>query len=373
MLTKSRENWHKHLFKSKKEVSFASNSLTVMVQGPGLTIIVTEPAVAGRNALNPHPVYINWKQEHSRSADANPRTEVQQRVDHIKAKAIQNSPNGERQDYLRDLKNVHPPHSSSASESVSNPHINHSTLSIQPNMSRQPADFRPSTDYSPSHGAGAFHQPFGQDSANYGPTTPYGGAAYAHQSTQQTSPGHHQAYCPQPIDHLVFENLKYEQMKMMRAKDQAIYQFASAIDLAIKNMEDSLQSNNSDIKKIMDVAKIMLEKDDLARSQGNDESSYCGGSKSFDSGSSHQRDTQVLAPAQKRKVTGKHMLRYDTNYDLPNELTTIAENLSQTHMGTEHNIIMRLKSAKQTLGFAFENIGEQDVLPQGWIQHFSPK
>ena len=373
MLTNSRENWHKHLFKSKKEVSFGSpTSLIVMVRGSGLTITVTEPAVAGRNALNPHPIYINWKQEHSRSAVPNPRSEVQQRVDHTKANAIQNSPNGERQDYFRDPKNMHLPHSSSASESVSNPHINHGTLSIQPNMSRQPTDFRSSTDYSPSHGAGAFHQPFGQDSTNYGPTTPHGGTAYSHQSTQQTSPRHHQAYCPQPIDHLVFENLKYEQMKMMRAKDQAIYQFASAIDLAIKNMEEGQQSNNSDIKKLMDVAKIMLEKDDLARSQGDDESSYRGGGKLFDSGSSYQRDAQVLAPAQKRKITGKHMSRYDTNYDLPYELSAIAEDLSQTHMRAE-NSIMRLKSAKKNLGFAFENIGEQDVLPEGWIQHFSPK
>lgn len=158
----------------------------------------------------------------------------------------------------------------------------------------------------------------------------------------------------------------------MRAKDQAIYQFASAIDLAIKTMEESQQSNSSDIKKLMDVANTMHEKDDLARSQGDDDSSYRGGSKLFDSGSSYQRDTQVLAPAQKRKITGKHMLRYDTNYDLPYELTAIAENLSQTHMRADISI-MRLKRAKQNLGFAFENIGEQDVLPEGWIQHFSPK
>ena len=170
----------------------------------------------------------------------------------------------------------------------------------------------------------------------------------------------------------MFENLKYEQMKMLRAKDQAIYQFASAIDLAIKNMEESQQSNNSDIKKLMDVAKIMLEKDDLARSQGDDESPYRGGGKLFNSGNSCQHDTHVLAPAQKRKITGKHMLHYDTNHDLPYELTAIAENLSQTHQRAEQTIV-RLKRAKQTLGFAFENIGEQDVLPQGWIQHFSPK
>lgn len=170
----------------------------------------------------------------------------------------------------------------------------------------------------------------------------------------------------------MFENLKYEQMKIMRAKDQAIYQFASAIDLAIKNMEESQQSNNSDIKKLMDVAKIMFEKDDQARSQGDDEPSYRGGGKFFNSENSWQHDTHVPAPAQKRKITGKPMLRYDTNYDLPYELTVIAETFLQTHQRAEQNI-ERLKRAKQTLGFAFENIGEQDVLPQGWIQHFSPK
>lgn len=267
---------------------------------------------------------------------------------------------------------MHPPQSNSAPESISNPHISHGMLSTQPPMSRQPAEFQSAGNYSASHEAGAFHQPFGQNSTNYGPTTPYGGAAFAHQPTQQTSPGHRQAYCPQPIDHLVFETLKYEQMKTMRAKDQAIYQFTLAIDLAIKNMEESQQANYSDIKKLMDVVKIMLEKDDLTRSQGDDESPYHGGGKLFDSGSSYQRDTHLLAPAQKRKITGKNMLRYDTNYDLPNELTAIAENLSQTHNTAEHHIV-RLKRAQQTLGFAFENIGEQDVLPEGWIQHFSPE
>ena len=268
---------------------------------------------------------------------------------------------------------MHQPHSNSAPETISNPHISHGMLSTQPPMSRQRAEFQPSADYSASHEAGALHQPFGQDPTNYSPTTPYSGASFARQSTQQTSPGHHQAYCPQPIDHLVFENLKYEQKKTMRAKDQAIYQFTSAIDLAIKNMEESQQSNNSNIKKLMDVVKIMLEKDELARSPGNDDSSYRGGGKLFDPKSSRQGDTHVLAPAQKRKITGKHMLRYDdTNYDLPYELTAIAENLAQTQNTAEHNI-ERLKRAKQTLGFAFENIGEQDVLPQGWIQHFSPK
>ena len=322
--------------------------------------------------MNPHPVYINWKQEHSQSADPYPRSEVQQRVDHIEAKAIHNSSYGERQDNFRDFKTMHPPHSNSAPESISNPHISHGMLSTQPSVSRQPADFQPSANYSASHEAGALHQPFGQDLTTYGPTTPYGGASFAHQSIQQTSPGHHQAYCPQPVDHLVFENLRDEQMKTTRAKDQAIYQFTSAIDLAIKKMEESQQSNNSDIKKLIDAVNIMLEKDDLARSLGDDEFSYRGGGKLFDSKNSRQGDTHVLAPAQKRKTTGKHMLRYDTNYDLSYELSAIAENLAQTHNTSEHTIV-RLKRAKQTLGFAFENIGRHDVLPQGWIQHFSPK
>ena len=243
-------------------------------------------------------------------------------------------------------------------------------LSTQPPMSRQRAEFQPSADYSASHEARALHQPFEQDLTNYSPTTPYGGASFAHQSTQQTSLGHHQAYCPQPIDHLVFENLKHEQMKTMRAKDQAIYQFTSAIDLAIKNIEESQQSNNSDIKKLMDLVKIILEKGDLARSPGGDDSPYHGGGKLFDPKNSRQGNTHVLAPAQKRKITGTHMLRYDTNYDLPYELTAIAENLAQTYNTAEHDI-ERLKRAKQTLGFAFENIGEQEVLPQGWVQHFS--
>ena len=267
---------------------------------------------------------------------------------------------------------MHSPQSKSAPESVNNPHTNHGMLSTQPTMSRQPAELLPSVGYFASRENGAFHQPFGHDPTNYSPTTHYGAAAPGHQFTQQTSPGHHQAMCPHPSDHLMFENLKFEQMKMMRAKDQAIYRFASAIDLAIQTMEESQKSNYEAIQHLMHATKVRVEKADLARSQGEDESPYRGGGKLFDSERSCQGVTHVPALASKRKITGTYMLCYDTNHDLPSELTAIAEKLTQTHQTAEHNI-KRLNSAKQILGFAFENIGDQDVLPPGWIQHFSPK
>ena len=267
---------------------------------------------------------------------------------------------------------MHPQYSNSAPESVNNPHTNHGMFSTQPTMSRQAAELLPSVGYSPSRENAAFHQSFGRDPMNYSPTAHYGVAAPAQQSNQQTSPGHHQAYCPQPIDHLMFESLKCESTKMMRAKDQAIYQFASAIDLAIQTMEESQKSNDRDIQNLIDVAKAKVEKADLARSQGDDESPYRGGGKLFDSDGSWQGDTYIPALAPKRKMTGTYTSCYDTNLDLPCELIAIAEKLSQTHKMAENNIT-RLKNAKQSLGFEFENIGDQDVLPRGWIQHFSPK
>ncbi len=259
---------------------------------------------------------------------------------------------------------MHSQHSNSAPESVHNPLTNHGMLNTQPTMSRHPANFLPSVGYFASRENAAFHQPFGQDATNYSQATHYGGDAPAHQSTQQTSPGHHQSYCPQPIDHLMFENFKYEQTKMMRAKDQAIYRFASAIDFAIQTMEESQKSNEEDIQSLIDVAKVKVERADLAGNRGYNDSPYGGGGKLFDSEGSCQSVTHVPAPAPKRKITGTSMLCYDTNHDL----TAIAEKLSQTHQTAEHNIT-RLKNAKQILGFAFENIGEQDLLPQGWIQH----
>ena len=170
----------------------------------------------------------------------------------------------------------------------------------------------------------------------------------------------------------MFENLKYEQMKMMRAKDQAIYRFAAAIDLAIQTMEESQKSNERDIQKLIDVTKGKVEKAALAWTQGDDESPYRGGGKLFNSEGSCQLNPHAPALAPKRKITGTYMLSFDTNHDLPFELTAIAANLSQTHNTAEHNITS-LKNAKQILGFAFENVGEQAVLPQGWIQHCSPK
>ena len=263
---------------------------------------------------------------------------------------------------------MYPQHSISAPESANNSHINLDVLSTQ---SRQPAELLPSVGYFASRDNGAFHHPFGKDPTNYSTTTHYGGAAPAHQSTQQTSPGHHQVYCPQPIEHLMFENLKHEQMKMMRAKDQEIYRFAAAIDLTIQTMEESQKSNERNIQRLIDVTKGKIEKADMARTQGDDKFSYRGGGKLFNSEGSCQLNPHAPALAPKRKVTGTFMLCYDTNH-LPRELIAIAEKLSQTHQTAELNI-SRLKNAKQILGFAFENVGEQAVLPQGSIQHVSPK
>lgn len=153
---------------------------------------------------------------------------------------------------------------------------------------------------------------------------------------------------------------------MILVKDQAIYRLASAIDLATQTMEESQMSNERDIQKLIDVAS------DLARTQGGDESPYRGGGKLFNSNGSYQLNTHPPALASKRKNTGNYMVRYETNHDLPYELTSIAEKLVQTYKTVENNITC-LRNAKQTLGIAFENVGEKDVLPKGWIQQCSPK
>ena len=327
-----------------------------------------EPAVAGRNASNPHPVYTDWQLEHSRSTIPNRGSEVQQQVDHIKAKTTQNNPHTEFEAYTPNRKTMHPPQSDSAPDSVNNPHDNLEMLGTQPKMSRQSAELSPSMIYFASRENGAFNQPFGKDPTNYNPTTHYGAAATTHQPTQETSPGRYQAYRPQAIDHIMFENLRYEQTKMMRYKDQAIYRFASEIDLAIETMEESQKSNERDIQKLIDVTKGKVEKANLAWTQGDNESPYRGGSKFFNSNGAYQLNTHAPALAPKRKITGTYMSCYETNHDLPYELTTIAEKLAQTHNTTQH-FITRLRNAKQMLGIAFENVGEQTVLPKGWIQH----
>ena len=334
--------------------------------GPGLTIAIIEPAVAGRNALNPHPVYIDWQQEHSRSANLNPGSEAQQQVNHIEAKAIQNYPSTEFEAYHRNSNTMHPPESNSAPDSVDNLRTNLDMHSNQPTTSHEPVELLTSGGYFAPRKNGPFHQPSGKDSTNYNPATHYGAAAPAHQPTQQTSPGHHQGHCPHPIDHIRFENLQYEQTKMIRVKDQAIYRLASAMDLAIQTMEESQMSNEKDIQKLIDVAS------DLARTQRDDESSYRGGGKLFNSSGSYQLNNHAPALASKRKNTGNYVVCCETNHDLPYELTTIAEKLVQTHNTVEHNITC-LRNAKQTLGITFENVGEKDVFPKGWTQRCSPK
>ena len=327
-----------------------------------------EPAVAGKNALNPYPVYTNWQLEHSRSAILNRRLEVQQQVDHIKAKTTENNTYIEVEANTPNRKIMHPVQSDSAPGSVNNAHNNLDVLGTQHMTSRQPAELSPSTSRLASHENGAFVQPFRKDPMNYGPTTHYGTLAPTPQSAQQTSPGHYQACCPQPIDHIISENLKYERTQVMRYKDQAIYRFASEIDLAIETMEETQKSNERDIQKLINVTKGKVEKANLPWTQGDDESPYRGGGRVFNSNAAYQLNTHAPALAPKRKINGTYMSYYETNHDLPYELTTIAEKLAQTHNRTQH-FITRLRNAKQMLGISFENIGEQAVLPKGWIQH----
>ena len=217
---------------------------------------------------------------HSRSANLNPGLEFQQQANHIEAKAIQNYPHTEFEAYHRNSNTMHLPQSNSAPESVDNLRTNLDMHSNQPAMPRQPAELLTSGGYFVPRENGPFHEPFGKDPTNNSPATPYGGAGPVHHSTQQTSPGHHQASCPRPGDHLMVDNLKYEQMKMILAKDQAIYRLASAIDLAIQTMEESQMSNERDIQRLIDLAS------DLARTQGGDESPYRGGGKLFNSNES---------------------------------------------------------------------------------------
>ena len=302
------------------------------------------------------------------STDPNCRSEVQIGVDLVKAKAIQNDLGIELQGHTRNFTIMHP-HSNPTLESVNNPGTNHGLLSTQSTVSRQPAELSPATDYSRSRETGAFYQPACQNSTDY---------TSSHQSTQKTHSTHRQASCPQPIDHLMSEKLKYDYMKkyeqetMMRDKNQAIRQFALEIDLTIKTMEEGQKSNEREIQKLINVAKARTEKSDLARRQGDDEFLYHGGGKLFNSEESCQGDTHASALAQKRKLTGTKELCYDTSYNLPYELKAIAEKLVKTHEMAEHNIT-RLKDAKQMLGIRFENVGDQDVLPHGWIQYFPPE
>ncbi|KAK0513405.1 hypothetical protein JMJ35_004391 [Cladonia borealis] len=341
--------------KTSEECKYAHELRAIIADAP-IHVEPGKPAVAGRNASN-------WQLEHSRPAMQNHGSEVQQQVDHIKAKTTQNNPHTEFEAYTPNRKTMHPPQSDSAPDSVNNPH-NLDMLGIHPKMSRQSAGLSPSIGYFASGENGAFNQPFGKDATNYNPTTHYGAAVPAHHPTQQTSPGRY----PQPIDHIMFENLKHEQTKMMRYKDQAIYRFASEIDLAIETMEESQKSNERDIQKLIDVTEGKVEKANLVWTQGDDESPYRGGGKFFNSNGAYQLNTHVPALAPKRKITGTYMSCYETNHDLPYELTTIAEKLAQTHNTTQH-FITRLRNAKQMLGIAFENVGEQAVLPKGWIQH----
>ena len=158
---------------------------------------------------------------------------------------------------------------------------------------------------------------------------------------------------------------------MMRTKNSAICELAVAFDLAIKTMEDSQKANHEEIQTLINVIRARIENAYNAQGQDDTAVGHDGG-KSPVTGETCLYFTHTTISAQKRKLGETSLASYANIHELPCKLTGVARKLSYTYE-TEKRTTEHLKFVKQKVATAFENIGDEDVLPQGWVQYGLPK
>ena len=354
-----------------------------------LTGNTTGPAVAGKNASNTHPIYQDWRSGLPPANGTDIHPEIQQQIDFIKAKANQRNPDFVKRELRNNIMGGSNMRSGQA-EPVNNYRVDHIMPDTSPTLSapRQPAQLSPELAYPQLYRAtGTSQQSASRQTAQFSSTIGHARlqptavasqhpAQHARVNGDQTtqdqliSQPSRQMICPRPMDHLkpAGINLELHQtIKMMSTKDKAIQQLAQALDTAVEKMELQQVGAAKEIQTLINLVKYQMEKDGRG-----DDLMINGHGHSMDNFLDGTFHSYVSARPSARNDTinghGNSVFRDMSTPDVLSKITGVGDNLMRM-MQHEKGTIDHLKAVKENVGINMENVGEDGVLPKGWLSH----
>lgn len=216
--------------------------------------------MAGKNASNTHPVYLDWRAGLSQSNGTTIQPEIQQQIDFIKAKAHEQNINIIKHGFDQNNNIMGIGVKSGQREPGNNYRVDHDFLGGSPTLSapRKPAPLSPEFGYCSVHQAvGASQHTRTNSDVQHASIPPP-------QQSKQSSHPDRQMICPRPLDHLKAAGINDEliqTIQMMAVKDKAICQLAQALDTAIENMEFQQQGAAKEVQTLLKLAKYQMAKE----------------------------------------------------------------------------------------------------------------
>ncbi|MCJ1450122.1 hypothetical protein MMC28_000451 [Mycoblastus sanguinarius] len=202
---------------SSEQCLYAHYDTGKVANGP-LQVELGRPAVAGKNASNPRPIYQDWRMEHSRAI----QPEIQEQINHIKAKAQSRSPEKKTQHGFSD-RNMVEATGHSTQSTIDRENSNHGGTEEE--------------TYSPPE-----HFKFEQGDYNM-----YDAPSPSYQAAHSAS---------QPASS---DSTDYELYQSIQVKNGVIKELAAAVDQAITNLEFSIDCKTAECQTLLNIAKSIPE------------------------------------------------------------------------------------------------------------------
>ena len=220
--------------------------------------------MAGKNASNVHPIYLDWRAGLSQPNGNTVQPDIQQQIEFIKAKAHEQNLNIIKHQFDRNNNIMGIGVKPGQCELVNNYRVNHVMSHASPTLSapRKPAPSSPEfSSSSVYHASGASQQPALRVRTSGDFSAEYASYSTPPLRTQQSSQPSRQMLCPRPMDQPKPTGSSYElyqTVQTMAVKDRAIRQLAQALDTAIENMELQQQGAAKEVQTLLKLAKSQM-------------------------------------------------------------------------------------------------------------------
>ncbi|KAL2043759.1 hypothetical protein N7G274_003278 [Stereocaulon virgatum] len=328
-----------------------------------------KPAVAGKNASNVHPIYLDWRAGLSQPNGKIVQPDIQQQIEFIKAKAHEQNLNIIKHQFDKNNNIMGIGVKPGQCELVNNYRVEHVMSHVSPMLSApcKPAPTSPEFPSSSLYPAGgASQQPALRVRINADLPAEYASYSTPQPRTEQLSQPSRQMICPRPMDHLKPTGSSYElyqTVMTVAVKDRAIRQLAQALDTAIENMELQQQGAAKEVQTLLKLAKSQMANEGLG---GDHIANEIGRGTYLHPYTTSNGFAPAHVSAHQALRSGNSQPRYPNSPDIASKVTGIGDNLMHM-MQREKICIDHLNEVKENVGKIIEDLGEGAVLPKGWF------